>query len=49
MRYYILFKNETEPESNIYMAVPEEIFVDLFEEPIGKLLIGYNVMEQKMG
>ncbi|KPA15218.1 XisH protein [Candidatus Magnetomorum sp. HK-1] len=37
--YHDILK-ETEPERDLYIAVPEEIFVDLFEEPIGKLLIG---------
>jgi len=40
---YIVYHDilrETDPERKLYLAVPEEIFVDLFEEPIGKLLIG---------
>lgn len=28
-----------EPDRILYLAVNEEIFIDLFEEPIGKLLI----------
>jgi len=30
---------KTEPDRELYLAVPEEIFSDLFEEPIGKLLL----------
>jgi hypothetical protein len=30
---------ETEPDRELYLAVTEEIFADLFEEPIGKLLL----------
>lgn len=29
----------TEPERMLYLAVPDEIFSDLFEEPIGRLII----------
>jgi len=36
--YYDVLK-KTEPDRELYLAVPEEIFADLFEEPIGKLLI----------
>ncbi len=31
---------ETDYDRELYLAVPEEIFADLFEEPIGKLLLG---------
>ncbi|YAG05289.1 element excision factor XisH family protein [Nostoc sp. DSM 114167] len=30
---------ELEPERILYLAVPNSIFDDLFEEPIGKLLL----------
>lgn len=30
---------QVEPERQLYLAVHEEIFVDLFEEPIGQLLL----------
>jgi len=30
---------QVEPERNLYLAVNEETFVNLFEEPIGKLLL----------
>jgi hypothetical protein len=30
---------ETDPGRELWLAVPEEIFADLFEEPIGKLLL----------
>lgn len=36
--YHDVLRN-TEPGRELYLAVPEEIFVDLFEEPIGKLLL----------
>lgn len=36
--YYDVLK-KTEPDRELYLAVPEEIFADLFEEPIGQLLI----------
>lgn len=40
-QYLIYFDvlSKVEPERILYLAVPEETFVDLFEEPIGKLLI----------
>jgi len=31
---------ETDPGRELWPAVPEEIFADLSEEPIGKLLLG---------
>jgi XisH protein len=31
--------HQVEPERGLYLAVNEEIFVNLFEEPIGKLLL----------
>jgi hypothetical protein len=36
--YHDVLRN-IEPDRVLYLAVNEEIFVDLFEEPIGKLLI----------
>ncbi len=39
---YILYHDvlaETEPDRMLYLAVAEEIFIDLFEEPVGKLLL----------
>jgi len=30
---------EVDPERMLYLAVHEEIFIDLFEEPIGRLLL----------
>ena len=36
--YHDVLSN-VEPDRVLYLAVAEEIYVDLFEEPIGKLLI----------
>jgi hypothetical protein len=39
---YVLYQEilaQTEPDRELYLAVNEETFVDLFEEPIGKLLL----------
>lgn len=39
---YVLYTSvlsEVEPDRTLYLAVNEEIFVDLFEEPIGQLLL----------
>jgi hypothetical protein len=39
---YVLYHEilvQTEPGRELYLAVKEETFVDLFEEPIGKLLL----------
>ncbi|MDZ4718617.1 MAG: XisH family protein [Roseiflexaceae bacterium] len=36
---YTSVLNEVEPERLLYVAVSEEIYVDLFEEPIGQLLL----------
>jgi hypothetical protein len=39
---YILYHDvlaHVEPDREMYLAVNEEIFVDLFEEPIGQLLL----------
>lgn len=39
---YIIYDDilhQIEPERALYLAIPEEIFADLFEEPIGQLLI----------
>ncbi|PHM10325.1 element excision factor XisH family protein [Nostoc sp. 'Peltigera malacea cyanobiont' DB3992] len=39
---YILYQDiliELEPERMLYLAVPNRVFDDLFEEPIGKLLL----------
>jgi hypothetical protein len=39
---YILYHDvlaHVEPDRELYLAVNEEIFVDLFEEPIGQLLL----------
>lgn len=38
---YIIYEDvleKIEPERELYLAIPEEIFEDLFEEPIGQLL-----------
>ncbi len=40
--HYILYHDvlaQVEPDREMYLAVHEEIFVDLFEEPIGQLLL----------
>ncbi len=42
---YILYHDilsKREPDRSLYLAVHEEIFTDLFEEPIGQLLIDNN-------
>lgn len=39
---FLLYRDvlaEVEPEREVYLAVHQEIFDDLFEEPIGKLLL----------
>jgi XisH protein len=39
---YVLYQDildELEPERNLYLAITTSIFNDLFEEPIGKLLL----------
>jgi hypothetical protein len=39
---YVLYQDilvELEPERSLYMAIPDSVFSDLFEEPIGKLLL----------
>ncbi len=39
---YVLYQDvlsELEPERALYLAVPSSVFDDLFEEPIGKLLL----------
>ena len=39
---YVLYQdllNELEPERTLYLAIPNSVFNDLFEEPIGKLLL----------
>ena len=39
---YIVYHDvlkKTDPDRELWLAVPEEIFADLFEEPIGKLLL----------
>ena len=38
--YEVLAK--TEPERILYVAVHEDVFIDIFEEPIGKLLLDTN-------
>jgi hypothetical protein len=30
---------ETEPDRMLYLAITEEVFIDIFEEPIGKLML----------
>jgi len=42
---YIIYSNvlaEIEPERLLYLAIHQEIFVELFEEPIGQLLLKNN-------
>ncbi len=39
---YVLYQDiliELEPERSLYLAIPDRVFSDLFEEPIGKLLL----------
>lgn len=39
---YVLYQDilaELEPERVLYLAIPSSVFEDLFEEPIGKLLL----------
>ncbi len=39
---YVMYHDvleKTDPDRELYLAVPEEIFGDLFEEPIGRLLL----------
>ena len=39
---FVLYRNvmrKTEPDRQLYLAVPQIAFVELFEEPIGRLLI----------
>jgi XisH protein len=39
---YVLYQDiliELEPERALYLAIPDNVFSDLFEEPIGKLLL----------
>ncbi len=39
---YIIYRDilaTTEPDREMFLAVPESKFIDLFEEPIGKILI----------
>ncbi len=39
--HYIIYEDvleKIEPERELYLAIPEEIFEDLFEEPLGQLL-----------
>lgn len=39
---YIVYYNvmgEVEPDRELYLAIHEEIFIDIFEEPIGSLLL----------
>jgi hypothetical protein len=31
--------SQVEPERELFLAVHEEVYIDLFEEPIGKLLL----------
>jgi hypothetical protein len=30
---------KTEPDRKLYLAVTEEVFLDVFDEPLGRLLI----------
>lgn len=42
---YVLYHDilaEREPDRGLYLAVHEEAFQDIFEEPIGKLLLNNN-------
>jgi hypothetical protein len=45
---YVLYGNilaKTEPDRALYLAVSEEVFVDVFEEPIGKLLLENRLLQ----
>jgi hypothetical protein len=42
---YVLYHDvlaETEPERKLYLAVPHKALLDIFQEPIGKLLVKNN-------
>ena len=42
---YMLYHDvlaETEPERKLYLAVPHKVLLDVFQEPIGKLLLKNN-------
>jgi len=36
---YRLLLNQVDPEREVYLAIPEETYNDIFSEPIGKLAI----------
>jgi len=39
---YIIYEDvlhQVQPERVLYLAIPEEVYYDLFEEPIGQLLV----------
>ncbi len=43
---YIIYRTvltESEPERVLYLAIPQEAMDDLFEEPLGKLLLKNNL------
>lgn len=45
---YVLYKNVLsviEPDRDLYLAVRESVFLDLFEEEIGKLLLERQVLK----
>jgi len=45
---YVLYSkilDRTEPEREIYLAVRELVFIDVFEQPIGKILIDDGVVK----
>ncbi len=42
MGQYIVYRSvmaRTEPDRSLYLAVHKEVFLDIFEEPLGRLLI----------
>ena len=42
---YVLYHDvlaETEPNRVLYLAVPQKILIDIFDEPLGKLLLKNN-------
>lgn len=45
---YILYQTvieEREPDRSLYLAVPQRILQDIFEEPLGKLLLKKNLTQ----
>ena len=45
---YILYEDvlhQVEPDRSLYLAIPEEIYTDLFEEPLGQLIVENHRMQ----